>query len=134
MTLTKQQTRILIFARPNLGRSVAEALTAAGHQVHRSPQPVNIEALIRSLAPDAALISVDLPWADPLALAEALRARSHPVPVLLIGGDDDRLPHIAADACPEQLRARVRELVATSSHLTNSQQGAPAFPRAPLRP
>jgi DNA-binding NtrC family response regulator len=132
MTLTKPQTRILVVARPNLGRSIAEALTVAGHEVHRSPQPVNIEALVRSLEPDAVLISVDLPWTDPLALAETLRARPHPAPVLLIGGDGP-LPHIESDASPERLRARVGELIKTSRNLVASQKGAPASPRALLR-
>lgn len=104
--------RILVVARPNLGRSVADALTAAGHQVHRSPRPADVDALVRSLAPDAALVSLDLPWADPLELAAELRGQPHPVPVLLIGaGDDDALPRIEPDADPDRLRARVGELV-----------------------
>lgn len=131
--------RILVVARPSLGRSVADALTAAGHQVHRSPRPVDVEALVRSIAPDAALISLDLPWADPLELAAELRARPHPVPVLLLGDDDaDSLPHIAPNAEPECLRARVSELIAAppgSTHededLAIMQIGATANARSP---
>ena len=131
--------RILVVARPSLGRSVAAALTAAGHQVHRSPRPADLAALVRSLEPDAALVSLDLPWADPRELAAELRARPHPIPVLLIGDcQDDALPQIGADADPEQLRARVNALIAAPPGVMGNAEdrslahaGAPAKSRTP---
>jgi DNA-binding response OmpR family regulator len=68
----------------------------------------------RTLAPDAALVSLDLPWADPLELAAELRAQPHPVPVLLIGASGDGLPVIEPDADPDRLRARVGELISAN--------------------
>lgn len=84
--------RILVVARPALGRAVAAALAAAGHEVHRTPDAGSVHALAARLRPHLAVVALDLPWGDAVAAAHRLRAGAPPLPVLLLGeaGDDPR--------------------------------------------
>src|SRR5215217_3523181 len=109
-----RSARILVVARPALGRRVEVALRSAGHEVHRTPDPSATERLAARLRPSAVVVALDLPWGDALAAAHRLQDHGRPMPVLVLGNDGygqngfARLP-LEADA--DELRAAVADLL-----------------------
>ena len=108
--------RILIVARPALGRKVEAALRSAGHEVHRTPDPSAADALAAQLRPQAVVIALDLPWGDALAAADRLRNGERPVPVLLLvdelhGSDENGASRLATGAQAGDLQAAVAGLI-----------------------
>jgi CheY-like chemotaxis protein len=88
-----QQKRIVVLARPQLGRSVEATLRNAGYEVHRTPDHLHLGALAVRLRPDLIIVALDLPWVDAIDAVELLREEEPSVPVLLLGdaGGDRRL-------------------------------------------
>jgi hypothetical protein len=85
--------RILIIARPGLGREVNNTLAAAGYEVYRSPDAAEVAATVKRLRPDLVIIALDLPWYDSTAAARIVGALDNPVPIML-------LDHTARDSRP----------------------------------
>ncbi len=79
--------RVLVVARPVLGRKVEVALRSAGHEVHRTPDPSATKQQAAWLRPGVVVVALDLPWGDALAAAHRLRDSAQPVPVLVLGND-----------------------------------------------
>lgn len=109
--------RVLIVARPVLGRKVEVALRSAGHEVHRTPDPSAAEQLVARLRPNAVVVALDLPWGDALAAAHRLRDGMRPVSVLVLGNDghgsgQDGFARLPLDIDAPELRAAVADLLA----------------------
>ena len=109
-------SRMLVVARPSLGRSIAAMLDEDGYEVHRTPDAANAPALLRSLKPALVVISMDLPWHDGVATARRLLAAAPDVPVLLVGetAADPRaatLPRLPSDVDADELRTAVSDLL-----------------------
>ena len=109
-----QPSRILVIARPPLARRTIDALAPEGYELHHSP--CHCVAVLRwPFAPNLAVISLEMPWLEPLALAAELGSSACPMPVLLLTGADTRdlggWPRIPADADPAQLRRAVADLL-----------------------
>jgi DNA-binding response OmpR family regulator len=110
-------SRILVVARPGLGRAVEAALRGAGYEVHRTPGEADLAVPAARLRPALVVVALDLPWADALGAARPLLAGPRPVPVLLLGepGDDaraDGMPCLPLAIDAARLRAAVVALVA----------------------
>lgn len=82
---TFEQKRIVLIARPALGRVVADHLAAAGYEVYRTPSASDIAALHDRIRPHLAIIALDLLGHDGIAAALELRAETRGTPVLLLG-------------------------------------------------
>lgn len=111
--------RILVVARPALGRRIEVALRSAGHEVHRTPDPSATEVLVARLRPGAAVIALDLPWGDAHAAAHRLAAAANPVPVLVLGNDRhgpgrNGFAHLPLEADAGDLQEAVADLLAPS--------------------
>jgi CheY-like chemotaxis protein len=111
-------TRILVVARPALGRTIELALRADGHEVHRTPDPAAVETLAMRLRPEVVVVALDLPWGDALAAARGLRDGARPVPVVLLGNDGteplrDGFPRLPVGIDAVELRAAITGLFAT---------------------
>ena len=109
--------RILVVARPGLGRAVEAVLGAAGFEVHRTPGGADLGVPAARLRPALVVVALDLPWADPLGAVRPLLAGPRPVPVLLLGepGDDPRadgVPRLPLATDATRLRSAVADLVA----------------------
>jgi DNA-binding response OmpR family regulator len=110
--------RILVVARPALGRRIELVLRTDGHEVHRTPDPSATEQLAARLHPQAVVVALDLPWGDALAAAERLRDGDRPVPVLLVGNEGldplrNEFPRLPLGADAADLRAAVNDLFAS---------------------
>jgi DNA-binding NarL/FixJ family response regulator len=80
---------VLVVARPERGRAIAEILAAVGLEVHRTPDAANALSTARRLHPDLAVITLDLPWFDGLDAVEALRVFKPPLPLVVLGEVSD---------------------------------------------
>jgi hypothetical protein len=114
--------RILIVARPALGRRIEVALRSVGHEVHRTPDPSATDSLTVRLRPSAVVVALDLPWGDALAAAERLRAGGKPTPVLVLGNDGhgpgrNSFTHLPLEADAGELQAAVADLLAPSPNV-----------------
>jgi CheY-like chemotaxis protein len=76
--------RILVIARPQLGRTVTAVLAAAGYEVYRSPDAAEVATTVKRLRPDLVIIALDLPWYDSTAAARLVRGLDNPVPIVLL--------------------------------------------------
>jgi hypothetical protein len=93
--------RILVIARPALGRRIAEILGTAGYEVYRTPSGFEIAALADRIRPHLGIVSVDLLVHDGVGAALALREEALCRSVLLIGDASldrraDRFPIVSA--------------------------------------
>jgi hypothetical protein len=125
-------TRILVIARPALGRRIELALRSAGHEIHRTPDPSSAQSLAARLRPRAAVVALDLPWGDAVAAAYQLCHGERAIPVLMLGDffEDDtwygssRLP-LNVDAA--EIQEAVAELltvpVGAVEHLQLASRG-----------
>lgn len=101
--------RILVIARPALGRKIEAALKIAGHQVYRTPDPSTAAQLETQLRPQLAVVALDLPWGDAEGAIARLCSSRRDIPVLVLGdcphngatARHSRLP-LAADATDVQ--------------------------------
>jgi DNA-binding response OmpR family regulator len=112
--------RIVIIARPTLGRVVAENLSTDGYEVYRTPSASNIAQLRDRIRPHLAIIALDLLGHDGIAAALELRAESHTTPVLLLGdatGDHraDDMPILSSAADSVNLRVTVASMLRASN-------------------
>jgi DNA-binding response OmpR family regulator len=119
-TQTEIPSRILVVARPALGRAITGTLDGAGHEVHRTPDAANATGLVRRLRPDLVVIGLDLPWYDGVLAALRLTAGAPEVPLLLVGetSADPRvstLPRLPSDVDADGLRDAVSELLRVPS-------------------
>ena len=115
-----RSTRILVVARPALGRKVEVALRSAGHEVHRTPDPSATERLAARLRPGAIVVALDLPWGDALDVAHRVRDGGRPLPVLILGNDGygachNGFPRLPTEADAGELQAAVADLLASPS-------------------
>jgi DNA-binding response OmpR family regulator len=112
--------RILVLARPALGRAVAATLGDAGYEVYRSPDAANLGAVAARVSPRLIIVALDLPWVDALAAARLLPADRRRVPVLLLGEPNGGtlvggLPHLPLPVDPARLLAVAGDLLATAA-------------------
>jgi hypothetical protein len=112
--------RILVVARPVLGRKVEMALRSAGHEVHRTPDPSAAERLAARLRPGAVVVALDLSWGDALEAANRMHDGKQRMPVLVLGNDrhggcQNGFPHLPLDTDAGKLRAAVADLLAPTS-------------------
>lgn len=77
--------RILVIARPALGRKIELALRLAGHEVYRTPDPSAAERLVARLRPHLAVVALDLPWGDAEDAIAQLSTARRAIPVLILG-------------------------------------------------
>lgn len=127
-----QSVRILVVARPVLGRKIEMALRTAGHEVHRTPDPAATEPLVARLRPDAIVVALDLPWGDGLAAADRARNRARPVPVLILGNDGLSLRNNGFPRLP--LEADAGDVLEAVADLLASFPSEPVNANGPRRP
>jgi DNA-binding response OmpR family regulator len=77
--------RVVVIARPALGRRIAETLGAIGYEVYRTPSGLGIAELHDRVRPDLAIVATELFGHDAVGAALELRAESGDLPVLLVG-------------------------------------------------
>jgi chemotaxis response regulator CheB len=77
--------RIVVMARPALGRIVEAILRNASYEVHRTPDDGIFHSLVARLRPQLVIVELDIPWVDTAELVHHLLKRPRPVPVLLLG-------------------------------------------------
>lgn len=85
VSMAIERNRIVVIARPALGRLVSEHLSAAGFEVYRTPSASGMTALHDRIRPHLAIVSVDLLGHDGITAALSLREETHGLPVLLLG-------------------------------------------------
>jgi hypothetical protein len=110
--------RIVVLARPGLGRRVEAILRSDGHEVYRTPDDGNLGALVSRLRPQLIIVALDIPWAGFQGSTQLLIEQMRPVPVLLLGeveGDTqlDGIPRLPLAFDPWLLQAKVRGLLTT---------------------
>jgi hypothetical protein len=118
--------RILVVARPVLGRKVEGALRSAGHEVHRTPDPSATERLAARLRPGAIVVALDLPWGDALKAALRVRDGAQPVPVLVLGNDgqgpgQNDFPRLPLEVDADDLQSAVADLLKVAPTKTDEQ-------------
>ena len=84
-TAPTERRRVVVIARPALGRRIADVLSAVGYEVYRTPSAFGIAQLHDRIRPDLAIIATNLLGQDAIAAALELRAESGGLPVLLVG-------------------------------------------------
>ena len=104
--------RIVIIARPALGRAVSDILAGAGYEVYRTPSASDLHALQRRLRPHLAVVALDLLEQDGLKTASQLRSYARGIPVLLLGDASGTqrasdLPILSSTAEPAVLLATI---------------------------
>ena len=109
--------RILVVARPVVGRKVETVLRSAGHEVHHTADPSASERLAARLRPGVVVVALDLSWGDALDAANRMRDGKQRMPVLVLGNDrrggcQNGFPHLPLDADAGELRAAVADLLA----------------------
>lgn len=114
-----RSARILVLARPSIGRRLEVALRSAGHEVHRTPDASATEQLAVRLRPGAVVVALDLPWGDALDAAHRVRGLEPPVPVLVLvsdnyAGSPNGYPRLPLDVDAGDLQAAVAELLDSS--------------------
>lgn len=104
--------RILVVARPTVGRVVEAILTQAGYEVHRTPGDDDLIWLVARLRPQAVIAAVDIPWLDLLDSMRPLFDGPRPIPVLLLGetSDADGLSHMPQLPLPVDAMSLLREV------------------------
>ena len=110
--------RILVIARPALGRMVEATLRGAGYEVYRTPGDLDFVVRVARLRPHMAIVALDLPWMDALEAVQPLIEEARPVPVLLLGeaqGDPrlDGVPRLPLAVDAALLLTTVSGLLAT---------------------
>jgi DNA-binding response OmpR family regulator len=110
-------TRILVIARPALGRKIEIALRLAGHEIHRTPDPSSVESLVARLRPRAAVVALDLPWGDADAAAQQLAYGRRAIPVLVLGDylstmTKNGFSHLPLEVDATEIRDAVAEMLA----------------------
>jgi hypothetical protein len=84
-TAPTKPRRVMVIARPALGRRIADELSTAGYEVYRTPSAFGIAQLHDRIRPDLAIIATMLFGQDAITAALELRAESSVLPVLLVG-------------------------------------------------
>ena len=114
-----QAKRVVVVARPQLGRSIEGTLRAAGYEVHRTPDGLNLDALAARLRPHLIIVALDLPWVDVIEVVGLGSKDEASASILLLGdgGSDPRLdgtPRLPLPVEPAVLLATVDGLLAGS--------------------
>ncbi len=104
--------RIVIMARPALGRAVEEILRGAGNEVHRTPGDGDLRSLVARLRPHLVIVALDIPWVDAIAAVQSLLDGSRRVSVLLLGTarSDPRLDGVVRLPVPVDPRTLLSEV------------------------
>lgn len=84
--------RIIVVARPTLGRTIEALLRGAGYEVHRTPGCLDLPELTKRLRPQLLIVALDLPWTVRLDTLSLFAADKRPLPVLLLGDTAADLP------------------------------------------
>jgi hypothetical protein len=87
--------RIVLLARPALGRRIETILRGDGYEVHRTPGGDGFHGLVALLRPHLVIMALDIPWNDPVAVMREVREGPWVVPLLLLGETDPRFEGIA---------------------------------------
>lgn len=82
-----QSARLLIVARPALSREISTTLTAAGYEVHRTPDAASAVEAARRLRPHLAIVATEIPGSSGQAVAKLLRDNHTDIPIILVGMD-----------------------------------------------
>lgn len=80
-----EQKRIVVVARPSLGRSLEATLHGAGYEVHRTPDGRDLLALAARLRPHLIVVALDLDWIEPFGVVGLLRSGEPSWRILLLG-------------------------------------------------
>jgi chemotaxis response regulator CheB len=123
--------RVLVIARPALGRKIEMALQMAGHEVYRTPDPSAAGRLDAQLRPDVAVIALDLPWGDAASAVARLSSSPRAIPVLVLGdahqnGVDCGLSRLPLEADATDLRESVADLLRCPHEVAKLLVGATA--------
>jgi len=84
-----RSARVLIVARPALSREISTTLTAAGYEVHRTPDAASAVEVARRLRPNLAIVGTEIPGSSGLDVARLLRSSRTNIPIILVGAEDD---------------------------------------------
>jgi DNA-binding response OmpR family regulator len=110
--------RIVVVARPSLGRQVEAILRGDGHEVYRTPDAAGVVSLVARVRPHLVIMALDIPWADSTAAPHRLANGFFQAPVLLIGEADvrvDGIPRLSSPIDGPSLRTTVSRLLALSN-------------------
>ena len=110
--------RILVIARPALGRKIEVALRLAGHEVYRTPDSSAAERLVLQLRPQVAVVALDLPWGDAEGAIARLSSSRRAIPVLVLGdsfhdGFEFGQSHLPLRADANDIQEAVADLLAS---------------------
>ena len=86
---THRSARVLIVARPALSREISTTLTAAGYEVHRTPDAASAVEVARRLRPHLAIVANEIPGSSGQNVAKLLRSSQSTIPVILLGMAND---------------------------------------------
>jgi DNA-binding response OmpR family regulator len=108
--------RIVVVARPSLGRQVESILRGDGHEVYRTPDAAGVVSLVARVRPHLVIVALDIPWADSEEAPHRLANGLFQAPVLLIGEADDDVrvdgvPRLSSPIDGPSLRTTVSRLV-----------------------
>jgi hypothetical protein len=112
--------RVLVIARPALGRKIEMALRMAGHEVYRTPDPSATESLVARLRPRIVIVALDLPWGDAEGAVARLCSSRHALPVIVLGesygdGLEFAQMHLPLEADAIDVQEAVAALLASPS-------------------
>ena len=111
---TPRTARILIVARPALSRAISSALSAAGYEVHRTPDAASAVEAARRLRPHVAIVASEIPGSSGEVVARLLRASRVSLPVILMGetptpAELEAIVGVPRDVTPAELLAVIAQ-------------------------
>jgi DNA-binding response OmpR family regulator len=114
-----ERIRIVVIARPFVGRRLVDQLATAGYEVYRTPSAIDTSALCGRVRPQLAIVAIDQLTDNGITTALELRAAAIRVPVLLLGdaGDDPRaaeLPILPSSSDSQTLLNAIERLLIAS--------------------
>ena len=80
-----EPSRIVVIARPAVGRQIVQSLSGSGYEVFRTPSALDLPALVDRIRPHLAIVAIDLIGQDGIRAALEFCEASRGGPVLLIG-------------------------------------------------
>src|SRR4051794_18672591 len=111
-----ETARIVVIARPAVGRQIVQSLVGSGYEVFRTPSALDLASLVDRIRPHLAIIAVDLIGCDGIEAALEIQSQTSGGQILLFGeADGDRraseLPIVSSIGSARAFQSTVQNML-----------------------